>query len=107
MRRKDMPFVVYRRGPGSFTIIPRGLKGWAQFAVWLALLLPLVLWFADHAPPQTAGEFAHYGLVLFVIGLLAWFASGIWWMLARGEVIDVVELQRDRQRARRKVRRQD
>ena len=83
MRGRDKPFVMYRRGPANFIIVPRGMLGWTQFAVWLALLGALVVWFADQ----------------FLLN------SGIWWMIARAEIVEVAELMRDRQRARRKRRR--
>lgn len=106
MRDRAKPFVMYRRGPASFTIVPRGPLGWSQFAVWMALLAALTLWFADHV--ETNGKSAAFGdgLALFVAGLLGWLIAGLWWMIARAEVVDVAELMRDRQRAERKRRRE-
>ena len=37
MREQDKPFVMYRRGPWNFTIVPRGKAGWTQFGVWMAV----------------------------------------------------------------------
>jgi len=105
VRDKNKPFVVFRRGPGSFTIVPRGAKGWTQFALWIALLFPLVIWFDNHTPPPNAGGTYYDGLALFVFGLVVWLVVGIWWMLARAEVVEVAELLRDRQLARRKRKR--
>lgn len=105
MRNSDKPFVVYRRGPGSFTIVPRGAKGWAQLGGWLVLLAGLVGWFVMHAEAyRDQPEFVH-GLVLFCAGLIAWTVCAIWWMLSRGEVVEVAELIRQKQYERRKQRR--
>lgn len=105
MRRKDKPFVLYSRGPLSFTIVPRGLAGWVQFALWLASLAPLVIWFEDHIT-SPAGQATFGGAVaLFVAGMLIWFVCGLWWMLGHAEVVDLSEHLRDKQRARRKAQR--
>lgn len=105
MRDKDKPFVMYRRGPANFTIVPRGPLGWSQFAAWMALLAALSVWFADHAETNAKGAAFYEGLTLFVLGIIAWLIAGLWWMIARSEVIEVAELMRDRQLARRKRRR--
>lgn len=102
MRDKGKPFVVYRGGPGGFVIVPRGLMGWTQFGVWLGLLGLLVVWFASHIRVHDEGADYLAGLFLFTIGLLAWLAGGIWWMVARAKVVEVGEMRRDRQRARRR-----
>lgn len=107
MRDRRKPFVFYRRGAGSFSIVPRGAAGWGQFAVWIALLAALVTWFVDHARANARGPAFFEGLGLFGAGLLAWFVGGIWWMLARAEVVDMAELTRDRQRRARKQRRKE
>ncbi len=106
MRDKDKPFVMYRRGPANFTIVPRGTSGWCQFAVWLALLGALVVWFADHVGVNSDGAEFFYGIVLFGIGVFVWMVAGLWWMIARAEIVEVAELMRDRQRERRKQRRE-
>lgn len=105
MHDKGAPFVVYRRGPGSFIIVPRGVAGWAQFAAWLALLGLLVVWFADHVGLTASGEERAQAMGLFIFGLMVWIISGVWWMLARAQVVEMAELQRDRQLQRRKRRR--
>jgi hypothetical protein len=105
MRERAKPFVVYRRETGFFTIMPRGLIGWAQFAVWIALLVPLVIWFFGHLEIHSDGREFFDGLGLFFIGMLAWLIGGIWWMLARGEVVDVALLMRRRYMEQRKQRR--
>ncbi|WP_086608532.1 hypothetical protein [Erythrobacter donghaensis] len=107
MRERRKPFVVYRRGPGSFSIVPRGVAGWAQFAVWMALLAALVIWFVDHIQANTKGPTFFEVLGLFGAGLLASIVGGIWWMLAHAEVVDVAELTRDRQRQARKQQRKE
>lgn len=106
MRDKDKPFVVYRKGPGNFTIVPRGVKGWMQFCLWLALLVPLIYWITEYAREHSGEEF-FTGLVLFCVGILAWIIGGIWWSLARAEVVNSVELQRRRYMEKRRRRRGD
>lgn len=102
MRRKDKPFVLYRRGPASFTIMPRGLKGWAQFGVWLGLAGALVVWLVKHVIAPNKGETLAETLFVFGFVMLGWMILGYWWMRAHAEEVDVVVLKRDRQRARRK-----
>jgi hypothetical protein len=106
MRDKGKPFVMYRRGPANFTIVPRGMLGWSQFAVWMALFGALVMWFADHAEANGKGAAFYDGLAVFAVGVIVWFVVGLWWMLARAEVVEVAELMRDRQMAKRKQRRE-
>jgi len=105
MRDKDKPFVMYRRGSGNFTIVPRGVAGWSQFAVWLALLGVIVVWFADHVDVSSNDTAFYDGLALFGIGMIGWLIAGAWWMVAHAEVVDIAELMRDRQMAERKRRR--
>lgn len=107
MRVKDRPFAVYRKGPGSFTIVPRGAKGWFQIGVWAALGAALVLWFSDHAGTTTGGEDIAPALFLFCMGMLAWMICGLWWVFAHAEVIDHSVMLRDKQRARRRSQRRD
>jgi hypothetical protein len=106
MRDRDKPFVMYRRGPANFTIVPRGVMGWFQFAVWLALLGGLVVWFAKHVHFNPGNGHYYEGLLLFGIGVFLWMVTGLWWMMARAEIVEVAELMRDRQRERRKRRRE-
>lgn len=107
MRTNDKPFVVYRRAHGSFTIVPRGLKGWAQAGAWMALLAALVVWFIDHAQSHSDKSEFFYGLVLFCGGLVAWAICAAWWIMPRSEVIEVAELIRQKQYERRKQRRSE
>ncbi len=105
MRGRDKPFVMYRRGPANFIIVPRGMLGWSQFAVWLALLGALVVWIAEQFLLNSSnGQFFEVVLLL-AIGVVIWFVAGLWWMIARAEIVEVAELMRDRQRERRKRRR--
>lgn len=106
MRDKDKPFVMYRRGPANFTIIPRGAVGWSQFAAWMALFGALVMWFAGHVEANGKGPAFYEGVALFGLGMFAWLVAGLWWMMARAEVVEVAELMRDRQMAKRKQRRE-
>ncbi|WP_086738769.1 hypothetical protein [Erythrobacter colymbi] len=102
----DKPFVMYRRGPMHFTIVPRGPKGWAQFAVWLALLVPLVLWFTGYVDnPDHAEDFGS-AVFLFLFGIAGWLICGLWWMGSHAETVDVVVLRREQQAQRRKRERQ-
>ena len=104
MRDEDKPFVMYRRGPLNFTIAPRGVKGWTQFAVWMALLVPLLLWFTDYAAKHGEEPGFYIGFALYLGGMLVWTVGGIWWMKARAEVVDLNELlklKREQDRKRR------
>jgi hypothetical protein len=104
MRDEDKPFVMYRKGPMNFTIVPRGVRGWAQFGVWMALLVPLVVWFADYAEAHEGDPQFAIGMVLFFAGMLVWTLGGIWWMRARAEVVDLdamLKLKREQDRKRR------
>ncbi len=104
MQRKDKPFVLYRYGPMQFTIVPRGLMGWAQLAVWLALAVPLLLWLIDHATTPVFARTAVLKdvIVLFVLGMITWAIAGLWWMRAHATEVDIIAYRRDQQRARRK-----
>jgi hypothetical protein len=104
MRDEDKPFVIYRRGSLNFTIVPRGVKGWTQFAVWMVLLVPLLVWFTQYAETHESGLQFAIGMALFFAGMLVWTLGGIWWMRARAEVVDVEELlklKREQERKRR------
>jgi hypothetical protein len=107
MSRKDKPFVMYRRGPVDFTIVPRGAKGWIQLSLWLALLLPLIVWFKSHVAAYGEGADFISGVFLFCMGMLAWLICGMWWMVAHAEVLDVSVWNRDKQRARRERERRE
>lgn len=105
MRRRDLPFIVCRRGPGSFTFRPRSAKGWLQIGVWAMLGTPLLVWFSGHASLGASDSDFGPALFLFCIGVLAWVIGGLWWVLAHAEVIDHAVMLRDRQRAEREKRR--
>jgi hypothetical protein len=104
MRDEDKPFVLYRKGPMSFTIVPRGVKGWVQFGVWMALLVPLLLWFTDYAAKHGEGPEFVTGLALYLGGMLVWTVGGTWWMKARAEVVDLQELLKLKRELDRKKR---
>ena len=108
MQRKDKPFVLYRYGPMQFTIIPRGLIGWAQLAVLLVLPAPLLIWVIGYANTLAFARTAVLGdvIFLFVFGMIAWAIAALWWMRAHAEEIDIVVHRRDQQRARRKRERE-
>lgn len=107
MSKKDRPFVMYRRGPVDFTIVPRGAKGWLQLSLWLALLAPLIVWFKSHVTTYGEGPDFHGGVFLFCMGMLAWFICGMWWMIAHAEVLEVSVWKRDKQRERRERERRE
>jgi uncharacterized membrane protein len=100
MGRKAKPFVLYLGGLIPW-IVPRGLKGWAQFFVWLALLIPLVLWLDSHVLSVRDNPDFGTGLFLFFVGVAGWLIAGLWWMLAHAEVVFVVEIRRKKQYERR------
>lgn len=102
MPERGKPFVVCKRRTGSFTVRPRGLAGWLQTAAWLALLAPLLVWFADYARPGARGDDFPLALFLFCVGILAWLVAGLWWLFAHAEVNDLTVVVRDQQRAQRK-----
>lgn len=96
MADKGKPFVLYTGGWLTAMIVPRGAKGWAQFAIWIALLIPLASWLPDHiALTRGRPEFTA-GLLLFLAGVVVWLICGLWWMLSRAEVINMVEIRRQR-----------
>lgn len=97
MPNRVRPFVLYTGGWLNFMIVPRGVKGWAQFAIWIALLVPLVLWLDGHLDSSRTGPAYGDGLLLFFAAAAAWLIGGLWWMLANSEVVSVVELRRERQ----------
>lgn len=103
MPDRNKPFVIYRGGWLSYMIVPQGVMGWMQFAIWLSLLAPLVLWLMRHSKSHD-GVDLFYGVVLFIFGVLFWLLGGIWWMGVRAKVVDVVVLRRDRQLKRRRER---
>ncbi len=107
MPDRGKPFIVYRRSNASFTIVPRGPLGWTQFSAWMALLGLLVFWFVGHVDAKASTPDYASGVALFCMGLLGWAVCGIWWMLARSEVIDVSVLERDRKQAQRRRGRND
>lgn len=104
MRDQDKPFVLYRKGPMNFTIVPRGRKGWGQFGLWMVLLVPMMIVFTIYAEAHEGTPAFYVALVLFVAATLVWSIAMILWMKARAEVVDVAELlklKREEERKRR------
>lgn len=104
MPKRDRPFAVYRRASGMFTIVPRGLFGWTQLIVWLALLAGLAAWFYDHYITHYQSGMLAIGVVLFIFGLIAWTLCFLWWVFARAEVIDREVWRRDQERKKQRRR---
>ena len=105
MRDQDKPFVMYRRGPWNFNIVPRGVSGWTQFGVWMALLAPPTIAFAVYAETREGRPEFWIALALYLAATLVWSLAGIWWMKARAEVIDVEAMLRQKREDERQKRR--
>ena len=104
MRDQDKPFVLYRKGPMNFTIVPRGISGWTQFGVWMALLVPMVIVFTIYAEALEGTPAFWLALAMFIAATLVWSIAMIAWMKARAEVVDVQELLRLKRQNDRKQR---
>jgi hypothetical protein len=104
MREQDKPFVLYRRGPMNFHIVPRGAAGWMQFAIWTALFLGLSLAFSLYAERLKGRPQFWIALGAYLAATLVWTLAGIAWMKARAEVIDVDKILRQHREAERKAR---
>ena len=96
---------MYQRGPAHLTIVPRGFAGWFQLTAWLAVLAAHIFWFARYVDGLGRNDSMGPGLFLFCMGLVGWLICCFWWMAARAEVIDYLELQRDLKRQRQKQER--
>lgn len=105
MRDSDKPFVLYRRGPMNFTIVPRGVKGWAQSAFWMLMLVPLTIGFAVYAEAHEGTPRVYIALGLYLAATAIWSVAMIWWMKARAEVVDVKAMLAIKQQAERDGRR--
>lgn len=105
MRDEDKPFVLYRRGPWNFTIMPRGKAGWTQFGVWMAVFAVPTIAFAVYGERVEGRPEFWAALTLYLTAILAWSVASIRWMIARAEVIDVGKVlrqQREDERTRRR-----
>lgn len=105
MRDSDKPFVMYRRSRFNFTIMPRGAKGWVQFALWLAALVPPTIGFAVYAETHEGVPEFLIALALYLAATLIWSLAMIAWMKARAEIVDVAELLRLKRETDRRQRR--
>lgn len=105
MRESDKPFVLYRKSRFNFTIVPRGVRGWTQFAVWMAMLMPPTLAFIAYADAHDSDPGFFVAGALFLLATLVWSLGGIWWMKARAEVVDLDALLKLKREAERKGRR--
>jgi hypothetical protein len=104
MRDQDKPFVLYRRGPWNFNIVPRGRKGWMLMGLWIALLAPLIAAFEIYADAHEGEPEFFVALGLFLAAMLVWTIAMIRWMKARAEIIDVEQMlkfKREQERKRR------
>ena len=92
MRDEDKPFVLYRKGPMNFTIVPRGMAGWAQFSAWMAVFAVPTAVFAITAERLEGRPEFWAALAMYLAATLIWSLASIWWMKARAEVVDMQEL---------------
>ncbi len=106
MRSRRDPFVLYRGGTIDYLLMPRGIAGWLQFSLWLALLVPLVLWLDTSLGDRANAAYQKDAIFLFCAGLAFWLIGGLWWMLAHCETIDTLEIVRARQYERRRQKRE-
>lgn len=105
MREQDKPFVMYRRGPWNFTIMPRGKAGWTQFGAWMAVFAVPTIAFAIYAERVEGRPEFWAALALYLAATLVWSLVSIRCMMARAEVIDVEKLLRQQREAERRARR--
>lgn len=105
MREQDKPFVMYRRGPWNFTIMPRGKAGWTQFGAWMAVFAVPTIAFAIYAERVEGRPEFWVALALYLAATLVWSLVSIRWMMARAEVIDVEKLLRQQRETERRSRR--
>ncbi|PLK23477.1 hypothetical protein C0V72_09350 [Porphyrobacter sp. TH134] len=105
MREQDKPFVMVRRGPWNFTIMPRGKAGWAQFAAWMVVFAVPTVAFAIVAESLEGRPEFWAALAAYLAAVLVWSFASIRWMKARAEVIDVEALLRQKRAHDRKQRR--
>ena len=105
MREQDKPFVMYRRGPWNFTIMPRGKVGWTQFGAWMAVFAVPTITFAIYAERVEGRPEFWAALALYLAATLVWSLVSIRWMMARAEVIDVEKLLRQQRETERRARR--
>lgn len=101
----EKPFILIRRNRFIFNITPRNASGWWQMGIWTVLLAPVVLVFHRHTDGLAEGPQLTRAVVIFLLATAVWAISGILWMKARAEVVDVEALLRHQREAARKGRR--
>lgn len=105
MRDADKPFVMYRRGPWNFTIMPRGKAGWTQFGAWMAVFAVPTIAFAVYGEALEGRPEFWGALALYLAAVMVWSLASISWMKARAEVVDVEKLLREKRESERRRRR--
>jgi hypothetical protein len=105
MREQDKPFVMYRRGPWNFTIMPRGKAGWTQFAAWMAVFAVPTVAFAIYGEALEGRPEFWGALALYLATVAIWSLASIRWMMARAEVVDVEKFLREKRESDRRRRR--
>jgi hypothetical protein len=101
MRDEDKPFVMYRRGPWNFTIVPRGTAGWLQFGLWLAVFAVPTAGFALYAEAHEGRPEMRIALGLYLVATLVWTIALVLYTKARAEVVDVAAMLRQKREAER------
>jgi hypothetical protein len=86
--KRERPFVVYRRRHSGYSITPRGISGWFQVAVWLAIPVPVLMVFFDLAAFYGGGESLAGAVVLAIVLLALWVVAGYWWVHAHADIVD-------------------
>jgi len=102
MRDEDKPFVMVRRGRWHFTIMPRGARGWTQFAVWMAAFAVPTIAFAVYGERVEGQPRFWVALALYLASVLVWSLASLRWMKARAEIIDVEDLMKLKRETERK-----
>jgi uncharacterized membrane protein len=97
MRNEDKPFVCYRQGKWSLSIVPRNARGWRLMAYWMvpflaALGLFILASVVLEANGKTDNQIALYIVPPFLLTTLIWSVAMIRWMYLRSEVLNMDEL---------------
>jgi hypothetical protein len=108
MRDEDKLFVLYRKSPMNFNVSPRGLKGWIQLGIWIALLVPPTFALARYAHLHEGRPELTVAITLYALYILVWTLGGIAWIRARAEIVDLHTLRmrkKEEERAQKDRRR--